>query len=251
MRILLIGLMMFISAVGFSQVESSKKGDIEFKGNKIVEMEKYEGSAEVRPKFRLLSVATGDTILLVRFRKDYSFDWMQFNFAGAEDTIEVNTSEIIKGLNYQKNLGSFLVANNLIDSTGNIDRSALKTFAAKYNENLTQKYYELNEVNRLIAETRFVFHCDGDKIFINEKQVGVVVLPVANGGELRGIVFRDMNNNIVVSGDSYLFEGKFKGHDGKEFKTGMLANKTSGCGDRMAFATSLLKEFFRQGYYRN
>jgi hypothetical protein len=251
MRKLLVLATVLISSVGYSQVESSKKGDIEFRGNKIVEMEKYEGSAEVRPKFRLLNIATGDTILLVRFQKDYSFDWMQFWFKKAQDTIEINTSDIIKGLNYQKNLGSFLVANNLVDSTGNIDEAAFKAFAAKYNENLAEKYFKLNEANRLVAVTRFDFECDGDKLFINGKQVGVAVIPVGTGAELRGIIFKDMSNNIVVSGDASMHDSRFKGNDGKEFSLGMLSNKTNGCTEKLTFATSLLREFFRQGYYRN
>jgi hypothetical protein len=251
MRILLIVLTVFISGLGYSQVESSKKGDIEFGGTKIVEMEKYEGSAEVRPKFRLINVRSGDTIMLVRFRKDFNYDWMQFYFKKAADTIEINTSEIVKGLNYQKNIGGFLVANNLIDTAGNIDQAAFATFAAKYNENLGEKYFQLNEANRLVAATRFDFECDGNKLFVNGKQVGVAELPVASGGEALGIVFRDMNNNIVVSGDATLHSSKFKGKDGKEFSLGMLSNKTTGCSDKMSYAVSLLREFFRLGYYRN
>ena len=251
MRLLLMFGLALVSLASVAQVESSKKGDIEFKGNKIVEMEKYEGSAEVRPKFRLLNIATGDTILLVRFQKDFSYDWMQFYFRKAQDTVEVNTSEIIKGLNYQKNLGSFLTANNLIDSTGNVDEASLKLFTTKYNENLTRKYFELNEANRLVDATKFDFMCDGDQLFINGKQVGTAVIPVGTGGELRGIVFKDMNNNVVVSGDASMHDSRFRGNDGKEFSLGMLSNKTNGCSEKLSYGVSLLREFFRRGYYRN
>jgi predicted ester cyclase len=240
-----------VSVGAHAQVESTKKGDIEFAGNRIVEMEKYEGSAETRAKFRLLSLASKDTLVLVNFKKDFDKDWMQFHFKKEQKRIEVNSDEIIKGLNYQKNLGSFIVKNNLIDSTGNIDAAAFKMFSEKYSENLTEKYFKMNENNRLVAATRFDFQCDGNKIFVNGKQVGTASLPEGQQVQFSGIVFRDMEGKTIISGDGGMGGSIFKTYDGKEIKLGVLRGNTTSCGDKIGFAVSLLREFFRNGYFRN
>ena len=51
-----------------AQISSSKKGDIDFGEKRIVDMEKYEGDAQTRPKFRMVNVQK-DTVLLIRFFK--------------------------------------------------------------------------------------------------------------------------------------------------------------------------------------
>jgi hypothetical protein len=232
-----------------AQITSSKKGDISYGDKVIVEMEKYEGSAETRPKFRLLS-AKKDTLLLVRFNKDFAFDWMTFTFKEQKKTVEVNSSEIIKGLNYQKNLGSFLVDNNIFDSLGNINAVALEKFAAKYNEDLATKYKALNEGNRLVAATKFDYRCDDNSIHVNGRHVGYAVVPANQQMNFSGIQFKDINNKVLVSGDLGPFGGTLKGVDGKEVKLGM-PGKTTDCAGTMGFVTNILRELFRNGYYRS
>ncbi|MBL7728415.1 MAG: hypothetical protein JNM68_12050 [Dinghuibacter sp.] len=235
-----------------AQVESTKKGDIEFNGNRIVEMEKYEGNSQDRPKFRLLNLTSKDTLVLVNFKKDFDQDWMQFHFRKPQPKlVEVYTGEIIRGLNYQKNLGSFMVKNNLFDSLGNINEAAFKTFTDKFNENITEKAYKINEGNRLVASAKFDYMCDGGKIYVNGKQVGTAYVPDGQQVDFRGIVYRDMEGKIIVSGDGGMGGSLFKTYDGKEIKLGVLQGRTTDCGDKRAFAVSLLREFFRAGYFRN
>lgn len=245
-----ITLVVFVMYAAFlnAQVTSTKKGDIEYAGKTIVEMEKYEGNAETRPKFRLVNLQN-DTLLLVKFNKDLAFDWMTFNFKRLNKTVEINTTEIIKGLNYQKNLGAFLVDNKIFDTSGNIDSKAFEALAAKYNENLAEKYKVLNEGNRLVASTKFDYMCDDNSIHVNGRKVGYAYVPANQQVTFNGIQFVDLNKKIIASGDLGAFGGILKGYDGKEIKFGM-PSKTTGCGDTMGFVTGILRELFRNGYYR-
>jgi hypothetical protein len=252
MRFIFLAVALLTAITAFAQVESTKKGDIEFNGNRIVEMEKYDGNSQDRPKFRLIHIASKDTIALINFKKDFEYDWMQFHFRKPNNKlVEVNSGEIIKGLNYQKNLGSFLVKNQLFDSTGNINPVAFDTLTTRYNENLTEKYHKLNEGNRLVAATKFDYLCDGGKIFVNGKQVGTASLPEGQQVDFRGIVYRDMNGKVIISGDGGMGGSLFKTYDGKEIKLGVLGGRTTSCPDKVSFGVSLLREFFRAGYFRN
>lgn len=241
-----------IGTISVAQVESTKKGDIEYNGNRVVEMDKYNDLKEPsRFRARMVNVSSKDTLVNVHIKKEFESEWMQFHFKKQNKTVEVGTDDIIRGLSIQKSLGSFLVKSNLFDSTGNINEQALDAFAGKYNENLTEKYAKLNEGNRLIAATKFDFVCDGGKIYVNGKQVGTAYLPDGQQTDFRGIVYRDMEGKIIVSGDGGMGGSLFKTFDGKELKLGALTGRTIDCGDKRIMGTSLLREFFRAGYFRN
>lgn len=241
-----------IGTMSVAQVESTKKGDIEYNGNRIVELDKYNDLKEPsRFRARMVNVSSKDTLVNVHIKKEFESEWMQFHFKKQNKTVEVGTDEIIRGLSIQKSLGSFLVKSNLFDSTGNINEQALNVFAGKYNENLTEKYARLNEGNRLVAATKFDYVCDGGKIFVNGKQVGTASLPEGQQVVFQGIVFRDMDGKVIVSGDGGMSGSLFKGFDGRELKLGVLQGRTVDCGDKRNFAVSLLREFFRAGYFRN
>ena len=245
-----LALLIFVMAATYAhgQVTSTKKGDIEFGGNTIVEMEKYEGNAQTRPKFRMVN-AKKDTVLLIQFRKEFAYDWMILNFAKEGKTIEVNTNEIIKGLNYQKNIGSFLVDRKIFDSTGNINAESLTALTTKYSENLTEKYKVLNEGNRLVASTKFDYQCGDQTIHVNGQKVGIARVPANEQMNFNGIEFKDLNNKVIASGNIGPFGGSLKTFDGKEIKLGM-PGKTTDCGNTMNFVVSILRELFKNGYYR-
>ena len=232
-----------------AQISSSKKGDIDFGEKRIVDMEKYEGDAQTRPKFRMVNVQK-DTVLLIRFFKDFAYDWMSFNFKGQDKIIEANTSDIIKGLNYQKNIGGFLVDNKVFDTAGNISENGLNALAAKYNENLTEKYKVLNEGNRLVASTKFDYLCNDQSIHVNGHKVGYASVPANEQMNFNNIQFKDANNKVVASGNLGSFGGSLTTFDGKQIKFG-APGKTTGCGDTMGFVTNVLRELFRNGYYRS
>lgn len=241
-----------IGTMSVAQVESTKKGDIEFNGNKVVELDKYNDmSAPSRFRARMVKISNNDTLLNVHIKKELESEWMQFHFRKQNKTVEVENTEVIRGLSIQKSVGSFLVKNNLFDSTGDINEPALAAFAGKYNVNLTEKYVKLNEGNRLVAATQFEYLCDGGKIYVNGKQVGTASLPEGQQVEFRGIVYRDMNGKVIVSGDGSMAGSLFKTHDGKELKLGALTGRTVDCGDKRIMGISLLREFFRAGYFRN
>ena len=249
MKAMIMMLMVISSTLVNAQISSSKKGDIDFGEKRIVDMEKYDGNAQTRPKFRLLNMQK-DTVLLIQFFKDFSYDWMKINFKGQNKVVEINTDEIIKGLNYQKNIGSFLVANKIFDSTGNVDLAALDALATKYNENLTEKYKVLNEGNRLVATTKFDYQCTDQSIHVNGHKVGYASVPANEQMTFNGIQFKDENNKVIASGNMGPFGGTLKTFDGKEIKLG-TSGKTTGCTDTMSFVTSILRELFRNGYYRS
>lgn len=249
MRVSFIFVFLFSALGSNAQITSGKKGDIDYNGKRIVEMEKYEGDAQTRPKFRLINVQ-GDTVLLIRFYKDLAFDWMTFNFKKSNKTIDVNTSDIISGLNYQKNIGSFLVSQKVFDTSGAVDIKALGDLSAKYNENLTEKYRILNEGNRLVLNTKFDYLCDDKSIHVNGRKVGYASVPANEQLTFNGIEYKDLNGNVIARGSIGLSGGIFTTHDGKEIKTGP-AGKTTGCGDTMVFVTNILRELFRNGYYRS
>jgi len=248
MKKLTLCLLLMGSMAVHAQITSTKKGDIEFGGRSIAEMQKYDGSAETRPKFRMIN-AKGDTLVMIKFNKDLAFDWMTFDFKNTGKKIEVNTSEIIKGLNYQKNIGGFLIDSKLFDTTGNIDALALEALATKYNENLTEKYKVLNEGNRLVTTTKFEYQCADQSLYINGKLAGYAVVPANEQMSFKGVTFLNTDKKLVASGDLGGFGGTMKTVDGKEIKLGS-AGKTTGCGDTMVFATNILRELFRNGYYR-
>ena len=232
-----------------AQISSSKKGDIDFGEKRIVEMEKYDGDAQTRPKLRLINIQK-DTVLLIRFYKEFAYDWMSFNFKGKNKVIEVNTGDIIKGLNYQKNIGGFLVDNKIFDTTGNISEDGLNALAVKYGENLTEKYKVLNEGNRLVASTKFDYLCNDQSIHVNGHKIGYAVVPANEQVNFNGIQFKDLNNKVIASGNLGGFGGTLTTFDGKQIKLG-VPGKTTGCGDTMGFVTSILRELFRNGYYRS
>src|SRR5690242_6268071 len=82
---------------GWSQLTSNKSGDIEFNDKVVAEVEKYDGNANVKPKFRVLTAAK-DTLMKINFKKDLEFDWLQFHFKGVDRVVEVEYNEIISGL---------------------------------------------------------------------------------------------------------------------------------------------------------
>src|SRR4051812_28359949 len=176
--------LLLLSARSFAQMDSNKSGDITSGGQVVAEVQKYGGTAETKPKFRVVN-SRKDTLMLINFKKDLGYDWMQFRFAGQEQTIEVEYNEIISGMNYRKNLGSFLVKSNLIAPDGRISDTALQTFLAKHNENLTDKYYKLNESERKLAGTRFDYTPENNNyVQINGRPVGVASLPDVAGAEV-------------------------------------------------------------------
>ena len=246
-KILLTGIL-FLSMLCEAQITSSKDGDIEVNKKTIAEIEKYEGNAQSRPKFRVINEAK-DTLILISFRKDFSYDWMQFFFPGQKKTIEINTDEIIKGLNYRKNIGSFLVKNQLISETGTLNETGFASLAEKYKENLTEKYFKLNEMNRVIATTKFEFNATDNKFYINGKHVGYATIPDGQQADIRGIVLYDVNNKQIGKGDVGMFSDFFQMNDGKELKLG-VRGKTTTSSDKIVFAASLLRELFRNGYYK-
>lgn len=232
-----------------AQITSTKGGDIEFGEKKIVNTEKYDGSAATRAKMRMINI-NNDTLILVNFNKDFDSDWMRFNFKKLGKIIEVNTSEVLHGLNYQKNLGSFIVKNNLVDTAGNINDTAFATFAAKYTENLTEKYRVLNEGNRLMAATKFDFTCEDNKIFVNGKHVGFAILPENQQVVFKNVQFLDVNNNLIASGDLADIYGSFLTTFDKKRVPVRPPLRTTSCADERGAAIGLLTEMFRNGYYR-
>ena len=232
-----------------AQITSTKGGDIEFGEKKIVNTEKYDGSAATRAKLRMINI-NNDTLILVNFNKDFDSDWMRFNFKKLGKIIEVNTSEVLHGLNYQKNLGSFMVKNNLIDTAGNINETAFATFAAKYAENLTEKYHALNEGNRLMATTKFDFTCEDNKIFVNGKHVGFIILPEDLQVSFKNVQLLDVNNKLLASGDiASLYGSYLKTHD-KKVVAVRPPLRVVNCPDKRSAAIGLVTEMFRNGYYR-
>src|SRR4051812_33027559 len=79
--------LLLLTSVSYGQITSNKSGDIESAGKVIAEVEKYGGSAEVKPKFRVLNEQK-DTLAMINFKKDLDYDWLQFRFRGRTDTIE-------------------------------------------------------------------------------------------------------------------------------------------------------------------
>jgi|GEM_PF-5629939 len=231
-----------------AQITSSKDGDIKLGDKTLAEIEKYDGNAETRPKFRVLNEAK-DTLVKINFKKDFAYDWMQFYFPKQNKTIEVNTSEIVKGLNYRKNIGSFLASSNLIAENGGINEAAFASLSEKYNENLTEKYFKLNEMNRIIASTKFDYQLNDNKLFINGKHVGFATIPEGQA-EVRGIMLYDINNQLIGQGDVGMFKDVFKMKDGKELTLGFKGANTVGGANKLGFAVSMLRELFRNGYYK-
>lgn len=244
--------LMFLLIVSstYAQISSTKGGDIQYAGQVIANMEKYDGSAATKPKLRLINLKN-DTLFTASFNKDFTYNWMRFNFKTKGKIVEVNTGEIVSGLNYQKNLGSFIVQNNLIDSLGNINNSAFAIFAAKYTEDLTAKYHNLNEGNRIMASTKFDYNCDDNKLFVNGKHVGFAFLPDNQQVEFKGIEYRDLNNKVLASGDVSSITGSYLKTYDKKLVPVRILGKTTSCIEKKAVAISLLTEMFRNGYYRD
>lgn len=241
---------LFIVVSTSAQLSSTKGGDIEFAGKPIANMEKYDGSAATKPKLRLINLKN-DTLFTASFNKDFTYDWMRFNFKTKGKILEIDTEEILKGLNYQKNLGSFILKNNLIDTFGNINDTAFANFAEKYAENLTEKYHALNEGNRLLVSTKFDFTCEDNKIFINGKHVGFAILPDNQQVEFKNVQFLDINNKLIASGDLGFFSGSALKTFDKKIVPVRVPGRTTSCQDKKSVAISLLTEMFRNGYYRN
>jgi hypothetical protein len=250
MRHFFLIIALVFSALVNAQVSSNKGGDIILGEKQLVNMEKFDGSAATKPKFRLINI-NNDTLVTVNFNKDFDFDWMRFNFKKLNKIVEVNTGEIISGLNYKKNLGSFFVKNNLIDTSGNISDTAFAIFIKKYPENLTVKYRTLNEGNRLVVSTKFEFSCEDNKIFVNDNHVGFANVPDNEQVEFKNISFVDLQNNVIARGDLGFFAGNFlKTYDNKLVNVGR-PSKTTNCSEKKVFVTSILRELFRNGYFRN
>lgn len=250
MKITALVITSFFYLTTTAQITSNKGGDIELGDKKIVNTEKYDGSAATRAKFRMIN-SNNDTLLLVNFKKDFESDWMQFNFKKQGKILELNTSEVVHGLNYQKNLGSFIVKNNLIDTAGNVSDTAFATFAAKYSENLTEKYHLLNEGNRLMLSTKFDFTCEDNKIFVNGKHVGFAILPENQQIVFKNVQFLDVNNNLIASGDLAEIYGSFLTTFDKKRVPVRPPLRTINCADKKGAAIGLLTEMFRNGYYRS
>lgn len=234
---------------GYSQMTSDKSGDIAFNGQPIAAVEKYGGNAQTRPKFWVVS-ASKDTLLHIKFCKEFDSDWMQWDFKSFSKVVEINTGEIIKGLNYRKNIASYLVENNLITPDGKLSDTAFARLAGNHTENLTEKYHTLNEMNRKIASSSFFYHKDGDKLEANGKIVGYISVADGQGVLINNITVYDLNRNVVGTGSRGTFGAlPMKMRDGKVLQLTISDGSTMSSMDKIRFVSILIRELCRNGYY--
>lgn len=234
---------------GYAQLASDKSGGITNNGQPIAEVTKYGGNANVRPKFWVVS-ATNDSVLHINFKKEFDSDWMQFDFKKTSKMVEVNAGEVIKGLNYRKNIASFLLQNNLITPEGKISDTAFERFAGSHTENLTEKYHKQNEMNYKLEAGRYEYVSQGDQLVVNSKVVGHISVPDKQGILLENIVLYDEKRMVMAKGARGMFgDIVFKRNDGKELKLKVSDGNTMNPGEKYRFVTTLLKELCRLGFY--
>jgi hypothetical protein len=234
---------------GYAQLASDKSGGITYNGQPVAEVTKYGGNASVRPKFWVVSAAK-DSVLHINFKKEFDSDWMQFDFKKASKMVEVNAGEVIKGLNYRKNIAGFLLANNLITPEGNICDTAFERFAGSHTENLTEKYHKLNEKNYKIQASRFDYFADDGRLVVNSKIVGYASAPDKQGILIKDIVLYDAQKNVIARGERFMFgDVGLKLRDGKDLSVKASDGNTMDNGNKIAFFSALLKELCINGVY--
>ncbi|OQP51083.1 hypothetical protein A4H97_04520 [Niastella yeongjuensis] len=234
---------------GYTQLSSDKSGAITYNNNAIADVIKYGGNASVRPKFWVISTAN-DTVLHINFKKEFDSDWMQFEFRKAAKVVEINTGEIIKGLNYRKNIASFLLANNLITPEGKICDTAFERFVGNHTENLTEKYHKQNEFNYKMAAARFDYFTEDGRLVVNSNVVGYATAPAKQGVLIRGIVLYDLNKNVIARGERFSFgDVTLKLIDGKEINVKASDGNTMDNYNQIRFFQILLRELCRIGFY--
>jgi hypothetical protein len=233
---------------GFAQMASDKSGGITNNSQPVAEVKKYDGNASVRPKFWVVS-ATNDSILHINFKKDLDSDWMQFDFKKAAKIVEVNTGEVITGLNYRKNIAAFLLKNNLITPDGKICDTAFERFAGSHTENLTEKYHNANEFNRQINASTFWYEASNKSLQVNGKTVGYIDVPDGQGVIVEGIVLYDQNKKVMGKGARSMFDGAITLTNGTTVKVGTLTGNTMNANSKREFITALLKDLCYKRIY--
>ncbi len=248
MKPILILFSLFCSLTTFSQITSNKSGDIEFNNNEIATIEKHKGGS----KFSLINNKK-DTLINITHKKDLDYHWFLFDFLKQNTKFESDNRDLILVLNYKKSIANFIVINNLIDSTGNLNLEALGIAAKTHKENLTEKYIKLNEPKRAAAAAfaaiTFNYTCNDGKIFINEKHVGYATVPDNQQVTITGVVFKDLENNIVASGETGFFGGAFKTNTNQTLKIN-VTGKTTDCTEKTKVIKAILVELYKNGYYK-
>jgi len=234
---------------GYTQLSSDKSGGIAYNDKPVAEVTKYGGNASVRPKFWVVS-ATNDSVLHINFKKEFDSDWMQFEFKKASKVVEINSGEVIKGLNYRKNIASFLLANNLITPEGNICDTAFERFAGSHTENLTEKYHKQNEFNYKMAGSKFDYYTEDGRLVVNDKVVGYAMAPPKQGILISNIVLYDANKNELARGERLSFgDVNLKLSNGKGISVKASDGNTMDNLNRILFFRVLLRELCRVGFY--